>query len=85
MMTPKSKIAPVLDKDADIQVYNSKSIQETTTTPRIPQSSYILFNIVTDYTTLILMACKLYFALKFGVNLVFAGQMDEEFILDKQG
>ena len=40
---------------------------------------------VTDYTTIILMAVKLLFGFYYMKSLFFPGQKDEEFILDEHG
>ena len=45
------------------------------------EDQFVLFNILTDYTMLVLFAVKIYTALKFIINLIWIGRMDEEFLL----
>ena len=48
-------------------------------------NDYFLFNIVTDYTLVLVMLIKMYYAIIYGWKLVHKGSIDEEFLFDDQG
>jgi|TARA_B110001450_G_C17161533_1_gene295485 hypothetical protein len=48
-------------------------------------TSFILFNLVTDYTLIFVMLVKMYFAIIYGYKILHNGPKDEEFLFDEQG
>lgn len=49
------------------------------------KTSFILFNLVTDYTLILVMLVKMYSAIVYFYTLVHKGNKDEEFLFDEQG
>ena len=47
--------------------------------------SFILFNLVTDYTTIALFLVKLFYAIGYAYSLLGQSRMDEEFLMDING
>ena len=43
-----------------------------------------MFNFVTDYVALALFSYKLYIGVRYVVNLIWVGEMDEEFLMENQ-
>ena len=63
----------------------SKSIDTTKSIQKQSDTSFILFNIVTDYITIFLMIIKLFYGLKYLKSYLFHGTKDEKYIMDKEG
>lgn len=49
------------------------------------KASFILFETITNYTTIGLYLYKMIYGLNFIFSITFQGRIDDEFILDKQG
>ena len=50
-----------------------------------PIKSYILFDIVTDYTTVTLFAVKFFCAIQYALTLVKKERLDEDFMMETNG
>jgi hypothetical protein len=60
-------------------------VQTTNIATKKNDSSFILFNLVTDYVMICLMLVKLWYGFKFLKSNLFQGAMDEKYIMDKEG
>lgn len=63
----------------------SNSTVAATADKKTPTSSFFLFNMVTDYITITLMAFKLVYGFRYLKSVLFLGSKDEKYIMDQEG
>lgn len=83
--TSNIKLKPFMREPQEMRGIGQYGLNDEDIANQRDDDQFLLFNILTDYTMLSLFAVKIYFAVRFVINLIWVGRMDEEFLLQEFG